>query len=82
MQEFLDWVDYEKIEPFGEERADLRAGIIASTYANIHRGKGKAFVPSDFMPKFGQKKKQQPWEEQLRLVEMYNLMYGGQDLRK
>lgn len=39
-----------KIDPFGEGRADLRMGIIASTIANVNRGKQKPFKPADFMP--------------------------------
>ncbi len=39
-----------ELEPFGDARADLRAGIIASTLANVNRGKEtKAFTPQDFM---------------------------------
>lgn len=51
-RELLEWQVYYGIEPFGEERADLRAGIIASTIANCQgRKKGKpAFKPVDFMP--------------------------------
>ncbi len=49
-----EWIAYNQLEPIGEERADLRAGIIASTVANVHRGKRKAFKASDFMPKFEQ----------------------------
>ena len=53
---FLEWIEYYKLEPFGEERADLRAGIVASTIANVNRGKGqRAYKPSEFMPKFGDK---------------------------
>jgi hypothetical protein len=49
--ELTEWQIYEAIEPFGEQRADLRAGIIASTIANVNRGKGqKAFTATDFMP--------------------------------
>lgn len=45
---------YAALEPFDETRADLRAGIIASTLANIHRGKDTpAFSASDFMPQYG-----------------------------
>jgi len=50
---------YFKLEPFGEDRADLRAGIIASTIANVHRDskkRRKPYTPQDFMPKFEQKK--------------------------
>lgn len=52
------WMEYAELEPFGEERADLRAGIVASMIANVNRDprKGKPFQPSDFMPKFGRAK--------------------------
>ena len=53
--ELTEWMAYSQIEPFGEERADLRAGIVASTTANVWSGKGKSFKPSDFMPKFDAK---------------------------
>ena len=51
---FLEWIEYTNLEPFGEERADLRAGIIASTIANcLARKKGQpAFKVTDFMPRF------------------------------
>lgn len=50
-----EWQTFAALEPFGEERADLRAGIVAATIANyLARGKGKpAFKPRDFMPQFG-----------------------------
>ncbi len=51
--QFAEWMAYAQLEPWGEERADLRAGIIASTQANVMRGKkGKPFKPQDFMPTF------------------------------
>ena len=41
---------YDNIEPFGDQRADLRAGIISSTIFNMGRGKkAKAMGPIDFM---------------------------------
>jgi hypothetical protein len=48
---------YYSIEPWGPERADLNAGIITSTLANIHRDskrRPEPFSPADFMPKYGQ----------------------------
>lgn len=58
-EEISEWVAMYRIMPFGEERSDLRAGIIASTTANVMRGKGgKVFSPSDFMPNFEPKKPQ------------------------
>ena len=49
-----EWQVFAALEPFGEERADLRAGIVASVIANcLARGRGKpAFKPRDFMPRF------------------------------
>ncbi len=43
------------MEPWGEERADLRSGIIAATIANSapYRKRGRAFQPSEFMPVIG-----------------------------
>ena len=58
----MAWAAYAELEPFGEERADLRAGIMASVYANVHRDskRSKAYSPSDFTPKFGAEKKVAP----------------------
>lgn len=51
---FREWTTYAALEPFGETRADLRAGIIASVYANANRKKNsRAFKPKDFMPTWG-----------------------------
>ena len=50
-RELAEWAAFYQVEPFGEIREDLRAGIIAATTANCHRGKGgKPFEPKDFMP--------------------------------
>jgi hypothetical protein len=50
---FAGWVAYASVEPFGEERADLRAGIIASVMANVSRDpkrRPQPFTPQEFMP--------------------------------
>jgi hypothetical protein len=49
-KELAEWMVYYSLDPFGNERGDLQAGIIASTVANANSGKGRAFQPSDFMP--------------------------------
>ncbi len=60
--QLIDWIAYSNLEPFGEERGDLRSAIIASTIANCNRGKGqRAFKVNDFMPKFNEPKK--TWQE-------------------
>ncbi|MFO7905798.1 MAG: hypothetical protein R6U98_24280 [Pirellulaceae bacterium] len=52
-RQFAEWQAYATLEPWGEDRADLRAGIISSTVANF-AGKsmkeGSSLAPVDFMP--------------------------------
>ncbi|NBT83020.1 MAG: DUF4035 domain-containing protein [Betaproteobacteria bacterium] len=49
--ELTEWMAFYQLEPFGEMRADLRSGVVASTFANAHRTKdARAFTPEDFMP--------------------------------
>ncbi|MFQ5625040.1 MAG: DUF4035 domain-containing protein [Methyloligellaceae bacterium] len=63
---------YYSINPFGEERADARAALIACTIANIHRDpKGRAYRLDDFMLNFGgpEKRKQTP-EEMQRILKL------------
>jgi hypothetical protein len=47
--EFNSWMRFYAEEPFGDVRADLRAGIIASTVAKVMGGNRRA-RPYDFMP--------------------------------
>jgi len=73
---------YAAIEPFGEERADLRAGIIAATVANcLSRKKGKpAFKVDQFMPKFRPPTRRR-WptgDELVQKMTWLNQLYGGE----
>lgn len=52
--EFREWCEYYEIEPWGESRADLRAGLICSAVVN-YAGKVRhenlpPAIPLDFMP--------------------------------
>ena len=47
-QELSEWMAYFSIEPFGEARADYRAGLVASTIANC-AGIKKPMAPTDFI---------------------------------
>lgn len=52
-RELTEWMAYATLEPFGAERGDLRAGIVASTIANVNRdpkSRPEPFAPQDFMP--------------------------------
>lgn len=66
------------MEPFGEERADLRMGILAATIANVNRGKkGKSYKPTDFMPFYkGATRKQTPQEMMKTMLSMTKLAGG------
>ena len=84
-RELTEWAAYAQLEPFGDERADLRAGIVASTVANFLRDAKKRRKPyraGDFMPHFGARRREsQTWQQQLHLIEMLNAALGGRDLR-
>lgn len=50
-RELSEWMCFYTLEPFGDVRGDLQAGIVAATIANANSGKGsKTFQPADFMP--------------------------------
>lgn len=47
------WAALWTINPWGEDRADLRSGVIASVIANVNRDQKRRpspFMPKDFMP--------------------------------
>ena len=77
--EFAEWIAYDRIDPFGEERADLRAAIIAATVANAFRGKnGKTFMPVDFMPLVAREgsREQTPTEMKNQLKTAFGVRHG------
>jgi hypothetical protein len=49
LSEYASWRDYYEDEPFGDVRADLRAGVVAMTVARAIGG-NKDAKPIDFMP--------------------------------
>lgn len=47
-----DWMAFNAVEPFGEQRAELRNGILCSLLANINRDsktRPEPFAAIDFM---------------------------------
>lgn len=53
-RQLYEWFAFSSIEGFGEKRADLRMGILASLIANVHRDakrKPTPFRPKDFIPR-------------------------------
>lgn len=53
--EFAEWMAYSTHEPFGPEREDQRAGMIAALIANVNRDTKKRSEPydvEDFFPRY------------------------------
>lgn len=51
--EFMDWIAYYAVEPFGGVRGDVQTAILASLIANANRNPKKqprAFKPAQFLP--------------------------------
>lgn len=81
--ELTEWAIYYEMEPFGPERGDLQAGIVAATVANVNRDAKKQKKPysaQDFMPQFkagaGGKTEKTP-DELRRKWEMVVAAFGG-----
>lgn len=54
-EELTTWLAFHSLNPIGNDRADVNAAVIASTIANCHSK--KHYKIDDFMPKYGQPKK-------------------------
>jgi hypothetical protein len=73
-REFDDWRTYAQLEPFGEERADWRMGILASVIANANRDDKKhpnPFEPKDFMPDFAAEPEKPMTDKQLATIALF-----------
>lgn len=52
-REFAEWLAFAVIDGWGqgEQRADMRAGVIAATVANVHRSReSRTWEAADFFP--------------------------------
>lgn len=53
--EFAEWMAFSMYEPFGPEREDQRAGMVAALIANVNRDSSKKSDPytvEDFFPRY------------------------------
>lgn len=69
-RQMMEWFAYSSLEGFGDRRADLRMGILASLIANVHRDakrKASPFKPGDFMPKIREEQMKEQ-ENELRFA--------------
>ena len=74
---------YYNLDPFGEERADLRMSIMASSIVNTilatslgKKAKRYFLKFKDLLPKFGTKKKKDP-VDMLAKMKKFSQLYGG-----
>ena len=50
VDEFLRWMAFSSLEPFGDDRADWRSAMIMAQQANMNRKKGRAaYKPDRFL---------------------------------
>lgn len=53
-RELSEWMAFDLVDPIGGRRGDIQAAVVASTLANVWRGKEtNAFEIGDFIPDFG-----------------------------
>ena len=62
--ELTYWMAKQGFDPIGEERADLRAGIVAAATTNVHLKKQDRVTADNFMP-YRDAKKSKDWEKTL-----------------
>lgn len=78
-RELTEWAAFYALEPWGTDADDMRAGIVASTIANVNRDPKKQrrpFQPSDFIPRREPKAEQTP-EEQARILQQWARAWEG-----
>lgn len=80
-REFVEWMAFYTLEPFGEERDDLRAAVVAKTIVDVNTAKGRRAKLEDFMPHFDPPVEQDVGD-MLQVVEQMNVAFGGVDNRK
>jgi len=85
-RELSEWMAFFRLEPWGTEVEDLRAGIVAATVANANRDpkkQRKPYRPQDFMPQWDrQRSEEQTPEEQKRIIEMWHALLAGNATRE
>jgi hypothetical protein len=62
-------MEYFKLAPWGEERADQRAAIMPTLFANAFRGKGRrAYKLEEFMPTYRAEPKRKKTDAEMEAI--------------
>lgn len=84
-RELSEWAAFYGMEPFGDRKADYRAGMVAATIANVNRAPNREpFKPDDFFPERQNETEDdddEPWRKQQAMAAMITLAFGGEDRR-
>lgn len=76
-RELSQWIAYHNIEPWGDEREDLRHGIRAAVTANSAFGSRGRHRASEYIPRFGRRPRMEPKEAKARFKRYAQAMQGG-----
>lgn len=69
-EEFKYWMAYYAIDPWGEERSDIRSAIVAATVSNSNPyRRGRSARVDDFLPYADTRAREMTDEEMMREVE-------------
>lgn len=85
-----EWAAYSQLEPFGEERADLRTSALMQTLVNLHRDQKRhrrPFPLEDFLLRIGDAAPAAPArtqtpKQQFNILRAIALAYGKREGRR
>ena len=75
MSEFWDWWAYYQIQPFGEQRGDIRIGLLGDGIAQLLGSRRS--TPQSFMPTFDKEPKQQTPEQMKQIAQRFAQQYNA-----
>jgi hypothetical protein len=79
LDEFIGWMAFSALEPFGDDRADWHNAMILAQQANMNRKKGKSpYTPDRFLLRFRQQRKPTQSMDDMKsaLMAQYRAMGG------
>lgn len=83
MDQFLSWLDFYNIEPWGFDTENYRTGLISACIYNSVRGnkEDKVWTPEDFFSfdKTEVKEKKQTSQEQYQIALTYAAIFNGKE---
>ncbi len=82
-RELAEWMAFEQLEPFGRRAEYVGHALVASTIANVNRGKDqKPYEIEDFLPQYAEEQEDQTEEEMIAMAAMWTMAFDGKDKRK